>query len=479
LRISAGGGTNAVVKSYIDLSGFSTVPDMDKNIVFGTSGTEKMRINSLGDVGIGTTNPLGPLEVYKGNSGGLGGYIVINNNGLAVANSTALMFGDGGGGSVRAAISTTTENSPYYGQMDFKTGAGTYASLTTQMTIKGNGNVGIGTTNPITKLHVAINDNTFAGAALLENTNTGTSALSTISFKTANNASTFTVGQVNNGGSAIIYNGANTDMNFSTNASTRMTITAGGDVGIGTTSPSNLLHIAQSNFNFIRVQALGTPISYSTYFGTSGPNSVIYNDNGMDFYLDSTQDIILRPNSGSELIRLVGSTALVGIGTSSPTVKLDTVGYVKDTKYIVNEQEPFTLTVNYSGDVIEGNIHGSVSQWDLVSLDPNGTWYRADDATISSTYLLGIYLGNISGDLILLEGHITVNDNVGGSPDIQGLATGIPIYIRDGGVGDMSTTLPTTTGNYVRICGHAYYKSGGASDTYIMKFRPSNDWIQL
>ena len=72
-----------------------------------------------------------------------------------------------------------------------------------------------------------------------------------------------------------------------------------------------------------------------------------------------------------------------------------------------------------------------------------------------------------------------MNDNVGGSPNIQGLATGIPIYIRDGGVGVMSTTTPTTSGNYVRICGHAYYKSGGVADTYIMKFRPSNDWVQL
>ncbi len=48
LRLSAGAGTTASQKSYIDLSGQSGVPDMDKNIVFGTSGVEKMRIDPFG-----------------------------------------------------------------------------------------------------------------------------------------------------------------------------------------------------------------------------------------------------------------------------------------------------------------------------------------------------------------------------------------------------------------------------------------------
>ena len=63
LRLSAGGGTNASVKSYIDLSGYSTVPDMNGNIVFGTYGSERLRIDRNGYVGIGVSNPTNKLDV--------------------------------------------------------------------------------------------------------------------------------------------------------------------------------------------------------------------------------------------------------------------------------------------------------------------------------------------------------------------------------------------------------------------------------
>jgi hypothetical protein len=63
IRMSAGGGTNGFVKSYFELSGYSTIPDMDRNIVMGTSGNERLRIDQNGYVGIGTKTPEARLDV--------------------------------------------------------------------------------------------------------------------------------------------------------------------------------------------------------------------------------------------------------------------------------------------------------------------------------------------------------------------------------------------------------------------------------
>ena len=57
LRLSAGGGTSVLNKSWIDISGYSSIPDARKNIVFGTGGSERVRITETGNVGIGTTAP--------------------------------------------------------------------------------------------------------------------------------------------------------------------------------------------------------------------------------------------------------------------------------------------------------------------------------------------------------------------------------------------------------------------------------------
>jgi len=140
-----------------------------KYIQYDASGNAKNQIFAGGDsyitggnFGIGISSPQGLLDVYKSTSGGLGGHIYLRNNGAAVGNEMAVMFVDGDATTMRAAISSTTEGAPYYGDIKFKTGLGTYASLNTRMTISGEGKVGIGFT-PSYKLQVAGEITTHAG----------------------------------------------------------------------------------------------------------------------------------------------------------------------------------------------------------------------------------------------------------------------------------------------------------------------------
>jgi hypothetical protein len=190
-----------------------------------------LRINSSGNVGIGTTSPLGPLEVYRSATGGLGGHIIVNNNGTAVGNETAVIFGDGGSNGFRAAISSTTENSPYYGDLKFKTGVNVYSSLTTKMIITGAGNVGIGTTSPGAILDVKASASSFNNKiATFQDAYTG----SALDIKSQYSVGSFThmgIQAYFPGSSPMVYN------NIVING-------LGGYVGIGVLTPYKILHVS-------------------------------------------------------------------------------------------------------------------------------------------------------------------------------------------------------------------------------------------
>jgi hypothetical protein len=130
-----------------------------------------------------------------------------------------------------------------------------------------------------------------------------------------------------------------------------------------------------------------------------------------------------------------------------------------------------------AGQVLdESYFDATISNDELVYLNTDGLWYQVDQTTDTSTKMLGIAKNiNSQTGSVFIEGDITVTTGAG-YPLVAGANYGLPIYIKEGNGIAMSTTIPTT--GYVRLLGYCYHYIGGSSE-WIMKFRPSNEWIEL
>jgi hypothetical protein len=224
-------------------------PGSTGNVRFFASGSEDVRINASGNVGIGTSAPTDVLEISKqlsaqqtvdfplvvtsrddGNSiNQLGGegvgikFRLANNS----ASTPATSFVGGGIAAIRENqddANSTTSLAFYTSQND--------ETLDRYMTIRSTGNVGIGTTSPTSQLHLHKD----AGTAYLKQTNTA-------------NGQTLEIGNAYS-----LYTGANgahsaiaSDqvLAFATADAERMRITAAGNVGIGSSSPAAKLQVEE------------------------------------------------------------------------------------------------------------------------------------------------------------------------------------------------------------------------------------------
>jgi hypothetical protein len=141
-------------------------------------------------------------------------------------------------------------------------------------------------------------------------------------------------------------------------------------------------------------------------------------------------------------------------------------------------QDSFSQTYQYSGEVINAAVSESATLYYLVALS-GSIWVPALQSTDISTRMLGIALSTSedpTSGTVLLEGDISWDGTDGPSihPGLTQNDSGKPVYIRQGGNGQMSIISPSS--GYIRIVGYVYYNNG---TEYILKFRPSNDWYKI
>jgi hypothetical protein len=277
-----------------------------------------------GNAGIGTTSPSYPLTVNQtGNS--VNTILGLANDSAGSSAQTAVGFFEGATQKFKFGMNSSTAAGYVGGANAFQLWHFLNAPIVfgtnsvERMRITGTGNVGIGTTGPTYRLHVFGNAGTAGTNLLITDSNTTTTA-----FDLENTSSGAKRWRLQSVGSAVAGRIGNFEFVETASDLKALVIQPGGNVGIGTTSPAQKLHV-----------------NGSTRFSNASSGFVF------DFVPEpSTNDRILQFENASSLpgggwafratdgifnaVRLkINNDGKVGIGTTTPAYKLDVAGEIR------------------------------------------------------------------------------------------------------------------------------------------------------
>ena len=356
--------------------------------------------SSSGDVGVGTTSPTSQSN-YR--------FLQVNGSVSAVIEATV--------GGTRIGGFDSTSSVLYVGTI------GSYpvvfrTAVDEKMRISANGNVGIGTTSPAYTLQVGTGANSAtARAAFL-----GGYTVFENSAGTGNPSITF-----NNDTDTGISNPASNTIVFTTNGSEKVRIDSSGNVGIGTSSPATKLHVEG---NDIRLNTEGSYAEKSLYFRYSD-NAKIMSDSYLTFLTSGTPTEKMR----------IASDGNVGIGSTSPSQKLDVNGTVKATSYLgdfkgrlvrTSTTQTITGNVALTIDVSAAYIHIITVQASGGTFGITGVTYNNRKTEPEVDEIILIFKWPASG-----SGSITISNIIGDTPAFNyGKATAVRLtsYKGTGGL---------------------------------------------